>query len=87
MAAQENTPVTFTEQEQLDLRNLNSNLELFSMLRGLLIQGQFPGSASVALVRCQQLAENLISNTQKQIEDIQKSASSRSNKLETKKED
>lgn len=77
MSAQENAPVTFTEQEQVDLRNLNGNLELFSLLRGLLAQGLFPGNASVALIRCQQLADSLISNTQKQLDDLQKNAASR----------
>jgi len=85
MTAKESTPVTFTEQEQLDLRNLNSNLELFSLLRSLLSQGQFPGNVSVALVRCQQLAESLVANTQKQIEEIEKAASSRSSKSEPSK--
>jgi hypothetical protein len=78
MSAQENAPITFTEQEQVDLRNLNGNLELFSLLKSLLTQGLFPGNASVALIRCQQLADSLISNTQKQLEEVQKNASSRS---------
>lgn len=77
MSAQENAPVTFTEQEQVDLRNLNGNLELFSLLKSLLTQGLFPGNASVALIRCQQLADSLIANTQKQLDDLQKNAASR----------
>lgn len=77
MSAKQSAPITFTEQEQVDLRNLNGNLELFSLLRGLLTQGQFPGAASVALIRCQQFTESLINNTQQQIDDLQKAAASR----------
>lgn len=78
MAAQTNSLVTFTAEEQRDLQNLQANLELFNLLKALLVQGSFPGSASVALIRCQQFADNIIVQTNKQIEDINKSAASRS---------
>lgn len=78
MSAKETTPVTFTQEEQVELRNLNSNLELFNMLKTLLSEGQFPGKASVALVRCQQFAETIVAQTAKQIEEVQKKAASRS---------
>lgn len=93
MASAQNNPITFTEQEQIDLRQLEQNLELFGLLKGLLTQGTFPGSASVALIRCQQLAENLIANTAKQAEEVRKAATERSaapkadTKVEGKKKD
>lgn len=77
MSAQ-SSPITFTKEEQVDLQRLEQNLELFAALKALLQQGIFPGNASVALVRCQQLAESLISNTAQQVETIKKSATERS---------
>jgi hypothetical protein len=76
----ENSPVIFTQEEQVELRNLNSNLELFNLLKSLLTQGQFPGSAAVALIRCQQFAENIIQQTSKQLQEVEQKASSRSEK-------
>lgn len=76
MAAQENN-IFYTQEEQADLRNLNANLELFSLLKTLLTQGSYPGNAAVALIRCQQFAENLIQQTSKQLEEINKGAASR----------
>jgi hypothetical protein len=70
--------ITFTSEEQLDLQRLEQNLELFNTLKALLIQGIFPGNVSVALVRCQQLAENLITNTVQQVEQVKKVAADRS---------
>jgi hypothetical protein len=77
MSAKTSTPGTFTKEEQLELRNLNSNLELFQLLKGLLQQGQFPGSAAVALIRCQQFADNIITQTSQAIEGINKAANER----------
>jgi hypothetical protein len=87
MSAQ-SSPITFTSEEQLDLQRLEQNLELFNALKALLQQGIFPGNASVALVRCQQLSEQLISNTVQQVEQIKKTATDRSTapKEEAKKE-
>lgn len=74
--------VVYTQEEQLDLQRLEQNLELFNALKALLTQGTFPGNASVALVRCQQFADNLLVNTSKQFEDIKKAATERSTKPE-----
>lgn len=78
MSAQSSPVITFTEEEQLTLRDLQNNLELFSALKALLTQGQFPGNAAVAVIRCQQLAEQLLKNTDDQIKSINKTASERS---------
>ena len=81
MASQSN-PITFTQEEQLDLQRLEQNLELFNALKALLTQGTYPGNASIALVRCQQFSDTLLTNTTKQIEDIKKAATERSQKKE-----
>jgi hypothetical protein len=70
--------LNYTKEEQSDLNNLSSNLEVFELLQSLLVQGRFYGSQAHAVVRCQQLADNLIKNTKDLIEKIQKDAESRS---------
>lgn len=70
--------LNYTKEEQSDLSNLNSNLEVFELLQSLLVQGRFYGSQAYAVVRCQQLADNLINNTKDLIDKIQKNAESRS---------
>lgn len=86
MSAQPSSPLTFTKEEQLDLQRIEQNLELFNALKALLVQGLFPGNASVALVRCQQLSEELIKNTMQQAETIKKAATERNATAETKKD-
>ena len=70
--------LNYTKEEQNDLVNLNSNLEVFELLQSLLVQGRFYGSQAYAVVRCQQLADNLIKNTKNLIDNIEKNAETRS---------
>lgn len=76
MSAQ-NTPITFTSEEQLDLSRLEQNLDVFNTLRQVLQQGIYPGGAAVAVIRCQQLAESLVKNTADQVDAIRKQATER----------
>ena len=77
-----NSPITFTSEEQLELQRLEQNLNLFNALKALLVQGIFPGNASVALVQCQQLADQLVSNTAQQVDTIKKTATERATKAD-----
>lgn len=86
MSAQKTTPGTFTKEEQLELRNLSSNLELFKLLKALLSEGQFPGSAAVAVIRCQQFADNIVNQTAQQIDQINKTAAERTDSDTTETE-
>ena len=71
------SPITFTQEEQLELQRLEQNLNLINTLKALLVQGIFPGNASVALVQCQQLADQLVNNTAQQVDTIKKAATER----------
>jgi len=81
------TQFTFTPEEQLDLQRLDQNLELFNALKVLLVQGIYSGNAAIALVRCQQLADNLIQNTAQQVDTIKKVAADRGSKKDEPKKD
>lgn len=78
MSAQSVPAITFTQEEQVLLRDLQNNQDLFNALKALLTQGQFPGNAAVAVIRCQQFTEQLLKNTADQIKEVNDTAASRS---------
>ncbi len=78
MSTQPAFAITFTQEEQVLLRDLQNNQDLFNALKALLTQGQFPGNAAVAVIRSQQFTEQLLKNTADQIKQVNDAASARS---------
>lgn len=72
-------PVTFTEQEQLNLRNLESSGNELLNFKNTVLKGSFPGELSPGVLGLVNFLESLIQQAIGQINSIKESATKRSN--------
>lgn len=70
-------PVTFTEQEQLQLNSLDANARILQNINALLNVGTFPGDKASALLEGQRFIQGVLQNTLKQADQVKQSAQER----------
>lgn len=72
-------PLIFTEQEQINLRDLENSGNELVQFKNIVLKGSYPGQDSSSVFRLVNFLESLIQQTSKQINLIKDAASARAN--------